>query len=226
LIQLRLFLIAALATIALVVPGAVGAGGNVTQPLIGTVGDPAVPNAFKISLRDSTGANVSHLDPGTYTIVVHDYATLHNFALSGPGVSMATDIDAAETATWTVTLGNGTYNFICQAHPTTMRGSFTSGTVTTPPAPKKLVATVGPKSTISLRTASGARVKRLTAGRYKVSVRDKTTADNFHLIGGGVNRKTGVKFRGTLSWTIRLKRGTVRYRSDAHPKLAGGFTVK
>jgi hypothetical protein len=222
---LRLLLVVALAAIGLVVPGAVSAGAGVTQPLIGTVGTPTVPEAATIDLRDSTGAKFAHLDPGTYTIIVRDHATTHNFALSGPGVQQATDVDGTGTTTWTVNIGNGTYRYICQAHPTTMRGSFTAGTVTTPPPPKKLVAKVGPKRTISLKTASGARVKRVTAGRYKITVRDATSVDNFHLIGSGVNRKTGITFRGSRTWTVTFKSGTVRYRSDAHRQLRGSFTV-
>ena len=31
---------------------------------------------------------------------------------------------------------------------------------------------------------------------------DLTKADNFHLIAAGVNRKTGVAFRGTATWTV------------------------
>ena len=224
---LRFLLVAALAVIGLIVPGAVTARGNVTQPLIATVGDPATPEAFKITFRDSTGANVSHVDPGTYTIEVHDYATLHNFHLSGPGVSQTTDIEGTTTSptSWVVTFVNGKYTFQCDAHPTVMHGAFTSGTVVTPLAPKKLVASVGPKRTISLRTASGARVKRLTAGRYKITVRDASGADNFHLIRGGVNKKTGVKFRGTQTWAVTFRSGPGTYRSDAHKKLSGSFSV-
>jgi hypothetical protein len=221
----RLLLAAALAVVGLALPGAVSAGANVTQPLIATVGSATTPEAFRISLTDSTGAKVSHLDPGTYTINVRDYATTHNFHLSGPGVNKGTDIDTTAMTTWVVTFRNGTYTYVCEAHPTIMRGSFTVGTVVTPPPVKKLVARVGPRSTISLRTASGARVKRLTAGRYRITVTDTTTADNFHLIGSGINRKTGVKFRGTRTWTVTFRSGPVRYRSDAHERLHGSFSV-
>jgi hypothetical protein len=222
---LRLFLVAALAAIGLVVPGAGSAGGSLQNDLTATVGSPTVPESFAINLTDSTGAKVSHLDPGTYTITVHDYATTHNFALSGPGVTQASDIDRAETLTWVVQIGNGTYTYICQAHPNTMRGSFTAGTVATKPAPKKLVARVGPTRSISLKTASGARVKRVTAGRYKISVRDASKLDNFHLIGSGVNKKTGIKARTTTTWSVTFRSGPVRYRSDASKKLRGSFAV-
>jgi hypothetical protein len=94
-----------------------------------------------------------------------------------------------------------------------------------PPPVKKLVAQVGPKRTISLKTASGARVKSLTAGKYKLTVRDLTKTDNFHLIAASVNRKTGVAFRGTATWTVTFRVGASKYRSDAHRALHGGFTV-
>ena len=106
-----------------------------------------------------------------------------------------------------------------------MLGSFTSGTVVAPPPVKKLVAQVGPKRTISVKTAAGARVKRLNAGKYKVTVKDLTKADNLHLIAAGVNRKTGVRFRGTTTWTVTFRIGTAKYRSDAHRALRGGFAV-
>jgi hypothetical protein len=224
--NVRFFLVACLGLIGLIVPGAVGARGAVTQPLVATVGTATSGEAFAIALNDSTGAKITHLDPGAYTITVHDFATLHNFHLSGPGVDKSTDVETTANTTWDVTLRDGTYRFLCDAHPTQMRGSFTVGNVAPPPpAVKKLVAQVGPKRTITVKTASGARVKRLTAGTYKLTVKDLTRADNFHLTSGGVNRKTGVKARGTATWTIKFRRGVVKYRSDAHPSLRGSFTV-
>jgi hypothetical protein len=222
--HLRLVLVASLAVVGLIVPGSVGARGAVTQPLIATVGTPTSGNNFVIALKDSTGATVSHVDPGTYTIMVHDYATVHNFHLFGPGVSQATAIETAEEATWIVTFTDGTYKFMCDSHPT-LKGSFTSGTVVTPPPPKKLVGQVGPKSTISLKMASGARVKQLTAGRYNVTVKDRSQADNFHLTAPGINRKTGVKSRTTVTWKLTFRAGTGRFRSDAHKRLHGSFRV-
>jgi hypothetical protein len=209
----------------LALPGAVGAGGTVTQPLVATVGSPSALNAYAISLKDSTGAQVTHLDPGTYTVNVHDYATLHNFDLTGPGVSKATDIDGTDDPTWTINVTDGTYRYVCDAHPTVMRGSFTAGTVVAPPPVKKLTAQVGPKRSIIVKSSSGARVKKLAAGKYKLTVKDLSKVDNFHLSSGGVNRKTGVKTRGTVVWTVTFRAGKVAYRSDAHRLLRGAFVV-
>jgi plastocyanin len=221
----RLIFVACVSLAALALPGAVGAGGTVTQPLIATVGSPSAPNAYAIALTDSTGAKVTHLDPGAYTITVHDYATLHDFDLSGPGVSQSTDIEGTGDATWNVTFTDGTYRFVCDAHPTLMKGSFTVGTVTAPPPVKKLVAQVGPRSTIAVKTTSGGRVKRLVAGKYRLTVKDSTKADNFHLTSPGINKKTGVNFRGSVTWTVTFRAGTAKYRSDAHSRLSGSFIV-
>ena len=223
--QFRLFLVAALAVAALAVPGAVDAGGSVTQPLIATVGTRTSGETPAISLKDSTGTKVAHLDPGAYTITVHDFATTHNFHLLGPGVDKATNIESTGDTTWSVVVIDGTYRYLCDAHPTSMRGSFTAGVVTTPPPPKKLVAQVGPKRTISLKTASGARVRQLTAGRYSIKVKDLTRADNFHLIAPGANRRTGVKARSTATWNVSLRVGSGTFRSDAHRRLRGSFRV-
>ena len=223
--QLRLFLVAAAAVAALAVPGAVDAGGTVTQPLIATVGTKASPEDPVISLTDSTGAKVTHLDTGAYTITGHDFATTHSFHLLGPGVDKATGVETTGDTSWNVVVIDGTYRYFCDAHPTTMRGSFTAGLVTTPPPPKKLVAQVGPKRTISLKTASGARVKQLKAGRYSIRVKDLTRADNFHLVAPDANRRTGVKARSTATWNVTLRAGSGTFRSDAHKRLRGSFRV-
>jgi plastocyanin len=223
--HIRLFLVAALAVVALVVPGAVGAHGTVPQPLIATVGAKTSPNNYVISLTDSTGAKVTHLDTGAYTITVHDYATIHSFHLTGPGVDKATDIEGTGDQTWVVVITDGTYRYFCDAHPIQMCGSFTAGIVTSPPPPTKLVAQVGPRRTISLKTTSGARVKRLFAGAYSISVRDRTKSDNFHLVASGVNKKTGVRFRGSRTWNVTFRTGGGTYRSDAHRRLHGSFLV-
>ena len=57
-----------------------------------------------------------------------------------------------------------------------------------------------------------------------ITVHDLSAADNLHLKGPGVDRKTGVAFRGTVKWTVTLKAGTYRAGSDAHKSLA--HTVK
>ena len=215
----RLLLLALVAAAAFVLPGS----GIAEVPVLnGVVGSPTSPNARTISLTDASGNRVVHIDPGTYTIVVRDYANEHDFHLFGPGVDQSTDVEGTGTTTWTVTFRNGIYRYQCDPHASTMRGSFTVGVV---PKVPKLKGTVGPGRTISLKTASGSRVKKLVAGTYKITVRDATRVDNFHLFGAGVNKKTAVRARGSVTWTVKFRAGTYRYRSDAHRRLAGKFAV-
>ena len=221
----RLLLLGALAALAVGLPGA-GAGRAVGPVLNAEVGAAGSPEAFRIVLTDAaTGARVTHVDPGTYTIHVRDFSTTHNFHLSGPGVNQTTEVETTANVTWTVTFATGRYTFVCDAHPTQMRGTFTSGVVQTVPPVVKLVGRVGPKRTISLRSTGGVLVKRLFAGRYRIGVSDRTKTDNFHLLGPRVNRKTGVRFRGSASWLVSLGSGTYRYRSDAHRRMSGRFVV-
>ncbi len=214
----RPLLLLPLVLAAVLVPGAAHSAAT-SNELTATVGP-----GFSIRLTDANNRVVSQLDAGDYTITVKNLSPSleHNFHLIGPGgVDMASPFSNT-TVTWNVTLVNGTYNFKCDAHPTTMQGSFHVGPL--PPAPVKLTGKVGPRKTISLKKGASA-VKALIAGRYKIAVSDLTKADNFHLIGPGVNKKTGVKFKGTTSWTLRLKPGKYTFRSDATKKLKRTFSV-
>jgi hypothetical protein len=213
----RLFLLVPVVLAAVLLPGS----GRAADPIVlkGIVGP-----GFTITLRDASNQVVSRVLPGDYTIQVDDRSVEHNFHLSGPGVDMRTEVEVTGPQTWNVTLADGTYTFKCDAHPSTMRGVLNVGAA--PPPTPKLNGRVGPRKTISLKTASGAMVKRLKAGAYRVSVRDATKVDNFHLLGPGLNKKTGVKFRGTVLWKVRFKAGKkYTVRSDAHLKLRRTFTA-
>lgn len=186
---------------------------------------------FTILLEMPGGAPVKKLDPGTYDIVVRDLSDFHNFHLSGPGVNQSTTVEFEGTVTWTVSFREGFYSFQCDPHSYDLTGTFVVGDPpsTAPPSPapvaKKLVATVGPGNTITLRTAAGGAVQRLQAGAYAITVRDRTRKHNFHLMGAGVNRKTGLAQVVTVTWKVTLKAGTLRFFSDAAAtKLRG--TVK
>ena len=52
--------------------------------------------------------------------------------------------------------------------------------------------TVGPTATITLRNAAGKLLRGLTAGNYTIVVRDRSKVHNAHLLGKGVNRKSGL----------------------------------
>jgi hypothetical protein len=217
----RTLLIGIVAAAAVSIPtGATGAP-NVTLTAV-------VGPGFNISLRNPDGSGVNHLDPGTYDIAVSDRAIEHNFHLLGPGVNMSTEVETESTTTWTVTFTDGTYNYRCDPHAATMNGSFTVGNVPPPPPPPtlgKLSGKVTAKA-ISLKTSAGAKVKSLTARKYKVTVADTSKTQNFHLKGPGVNKKTGVAARAKATWTLTLKPGKYTYRSDKSRKLRGSFTVK
>jgi plastocyanin len=218
----RVFALAALSAAVLA-----SAGAAAGQTLTGNVGP-----GFTISLTDSSGAPVTSLEPNDYTFQIHDQATVHSFHLVGPGVDQATQIETTSDPVWNLVLAEGTYTFYCDAHPTTMRGTFTVGTPPPPPPPPppatrtKLLGRVGPGAKISLKTAGGAKVKSVTAGKFSIVVHDLSAADNFHLTGPGLSRKTGVAQKKTATWKVTFEPGTYRYRSDAHRKLKGSFQVK
>jgi plastocyanin len=213
--------------VALAAPGVA----NAQNPILrATVGPAAV-----ITMTDAAGVPLSNIPVGTYDIVVSDRSVEHNFHLSGPGVNQSTTVGGMESLTWTVTLGNGVYRFVCDPHATEMFGSFTVGTGVNPPPPPappppppppppagggtrvtRLNATVGPGFSISLRTTAGRRVTSLRRGRYRIVVNDRSRVHNFHLTGPRVNKKTTVGFRGRTTWTLTLRRGTYRFVCDPH----------
>src|SRR5437899_2322871 len=124
---------------------AAGSTGADNGQLVGSVGP-----GFGISLKDSSGAAVKHLAAGTYTLLVHDLSAEHNFHLSGPGIDISTDVEFTGDKTFAITVGDGTFTYICDVHSATMHGLFTGGstprpTTTTPaPAAKPLTLRVGP----------------------------------------------------------------------------------
>jgi hypothetical protein len=214
-----------------------GAGAQGTTTLTGTVGP-----GFTIRLVDGSGNSVRHLDPGAYTIHVVDKSPEHNFHITGPGVDKATEIgetvEETGALTWNVTFQDGRYHFQCDAHASTMFGDFAVGSATlppttttsTPPPPPssatRLAGSVGPGKRIAV-TRVGARVRVVTLkrGAAVLVVRDLSAADNFRLIGPGVNRTTTKTGKGTFAWKLTLKAGLYRYRSDATVALKGSFRV-
>jgi hypothetical protein len=212
----RPLLLLPLVLAAVLLPGS----GRAADPVLhGTVGP-----GFTISMTNAAGIKVTRVLPGAYSIQVRDLSAEHSFHLTGQGVDKFTDIAGTGDVTWNVTLVDGTYTFLCDAHPGTMRGTLKVGVA--PPPPPKLSGKVGPGKTISLKTAAGAAVKSLARGTYRLAVRDATTADNFHVLGRGVNKKTGVKFKGSVTWTVAFKAGTYTIRSDATKKLRRTFRVR
>ena len=89
---------------------------------------------------------------------------------------------------------------------------------------RTLQATVGQGSFLTLRL-DGRIVTRLRAGKYTVAVADRSTKDNFHLVGGSVNRATSVAKRQNATWILDLKKGAYRYSSDGISKRKAVFRV-
>jgi hypothetical protein len=174
---------------------------------------------------------VTRLEPGTYVLQVRDLSPDHNFHVFGPGVNEATGVETEGTVTWTVTFREGRYTVVCDPHPAQMTFQLVVGNPppepVPAPAPKpkplpKLLATVGPKAAISLRSGAGARLHHLVPGRYAITVRDRSKVHNFHLVGKGVDRKTALAKTGTTTWTVRLSAGLLRWWSDRAPKTLKG----
>ena len=91
--------------------------------------------------------------------------------------------------------------------------------------PPTLNATVGPGFDIAL-TRGGKAVHQLKAGTYRIKVVDKSDIHNFHLIGPGVNKRTSVAGKGTVTWKVALKRGKYTFQCDPHAGMMNGhFTV-
>ncbi len=62
---------------------------------------------------------------GKIKLVIADKSGIHNFRLTGAGVSVKTSVPAVGSKTFTVTLQKGkTYRFVCDPHSSSMRGSF------------------------------------------------------------------------------------------------------
>jgi hypothetical protein len=192
------------------------------------VGDVGLGDAFSISLKDASGASVKHLDPGTYTLVVHDHSALHNFHLEGPGgVDVQTTPEFIGDHTFTIALGDGQFFFQCDPHNAQMKGSFTVGAVATPapapaPAPHllKLAASFTSGTSFKLGPLGSA-----TPGKTLVTVTDKSVKDGFRLTGPGVSKTTSAGYRGTVKWTVALRAGTYRYGSAKNPKQRKSFVV-
>jgi plastocyanin len=85
---------------------------------------------------------------------------------------------------------------------------------------------VGPGFKIEV-TKSGKDLETIKAGTYRIKVEDKAAIHNFHLKGPGLNKKTGIAFKGDTTWTIKLKPGRYTYQCDPHAAMGmkGSFRV-
>jgi plastocyanin len=196
------------------------------------------------------------IPPGTYTIRVIDDAVGHNIHLSGPGVDMATGVDTTASPTWTVTFqAGGTYRFQCDTHFDFMYGVFqTSGTASSSSSSSSstsssssspsssrststtskpvaslrgtLAGTVGAAGKLTL-ALQGKPFSKLKAGRYKITVADKTPARSFVVKEKGHSAITvsGVSFVGTHSVTLNLTAGSWTFFTSAGATSTSSFSV-
>ena len=111
---MRILLLAALCA-AIAAPAAFA--GSTT--LTGTVGP-----GFTITLKQGS-KTVKTLKAGSYVFKISDKSNIHNFHLTGPGVNKKTSVAGTGSSTWTLTLKEGTYKYVCDPHKTIMKGSFT-----------------------------------------------------------------------------------------------------
>ena len=119
-LKLRYLLVTATAAGALFA-GATQAASHKVTKLYGQSGP-----GFTITLKRANFVSVRSIKRGTYTFVIHDRSTIHNYHLKGPGVDKKTSVTFLGTKTWTnVTLRKGKYTFVCDPHKSNMHGSFT-----------------------------------------------------------------------------------------------------
>ena len=216
----RPLLLLPLVLAAVLLPGAAHSAATAT-PLNVTVGP-----GFSIKVADASGHNVTQLDPGDYSLTIKNLslAQEHNFHITGPrkrrrhvlglrqqhrhlepdlrGRRLQVEVRRASDA------DEGLH----QRRPAATRADQADRQGR---AEEDDLAEEG----LSRRSRPSSRAS------YKVVVTDATKADNFHLTGPGVNKKTGVKFKGGATWTLTLKRGKYTFRSDATKKLKRTFSV-
>ena len=119
-------IVAAVALIMLALAASALAASQATHPkLLGVVGK---NDAFKISLTSNSKA-VKTLKAGTYTFVIQDDSTIHNYELDGPNGKSWTFTSVGFTGTKTITLklAKGTYKAFCSPHESIMFQHFTVG---------------------------------------------------------------------------------------------------
>jgi hypothetical protein len=203
---------AALAVLALPAGAARSDDNPVLDAIVGT------NDGFDITLNDSSGRKILSIPAGTYTIVVHDRSAIHNFHLASnadPTVDFRTDVPFVGDMTFVATFKAGIrYAYACEPHWQVMNGSFAvdrPGSPPPPPPPPKvgrLSAAVAPNGAVSLSRS------HVAPGRYRITVRDRSSRHDFRLVGHGLSRRTGRAFTGAVTWNVRLVRGSYTYRSD------------
>jgi hypothetical protein len=120
----RFISVATLVAAAAALTVAASAGAMSHPKLIGLVGK---NDAFKITLKDSHGKLVKTIKRGTYTFVITDGSSIHNYELDGPhGKSWTfTSVPFKGKKTRTLNLVAGKYKAYCSVHESQMFQHFT-----------------------------------------------------------------------------------------------------
>jgi plastocyanin len=81
---------------------------------------------------------------------------------------------------------------------------------------------------IALTFANGSRARQLPAGTYMLVVHDYSRIHNFALGSQTDNKRlitTGIRWRGTKTYTLTLTPGNYAYACSAHPQTMNGTFV-
>ena len=122
-LRTALALVAATALALVLVTTALGRT-RAVPTLTGTVGP-----GYTITLKLNNKV-VKTLRAGSYTLVIHDKASIHSFSLDGPHgyAKDFTTVPFTGTKTFKVKLAAGKYKYYCVAHESTMFGHFSATT--------------------------------------------------------------------------------------------------
>ena len=179
-------------------------------------------DAFTISLKgaDCTGADLTQIDAGTYDIVVHDYSQFHNFHLTGPGgVDMATDVagitDPPSTGvTWTLTLVNGTYTYVCDATPAADERSIHRRDK--PSAAAAAATAAAATSTTATSTATAATATAATAATSTTATTATTATPTAAATAATATATTSTAAASTTHRRRRHRHPRLRHRPRRH----------
>jgi hypothetical protein len=119
--------IALLSLVVGLITAATATAGAATPPkLFGVVG---IHDAYSITLKNAKGGKIKTLKAGSYTFVVKDGSSMHNFYVEkqkgGSYHKAITTIPGRGTKTFVIKLTAGKYKYYCQAHESSMFGFIT-----------------------------------------------------------------------------------------------------
>ena len=208
--------LALLAVSLVVLPGSALGDTPTLTAIVGT------NDGFDITLNDPEGNKVSRILPGTYTIVVDDRSTIHNFHLASNPIRPSTSAPTSSSS------GSSRYGHVSQPHLVCLRvRAALADHERLVPGYRHARRTSSPTTSTQtegreadcIGVGVGSRTSEPIVGSkrpWRIVVTDRSKKANFHLLGKGVDRRTGVKFRGWQAGACAAP-GTYRYGSDARP---------